>query len=569
VTLVDHALMLAERGLAVFPLKQRDKVPATRHGFKNATTDRATIQAHWEDWPEQNIGIATGELSGVFVLDVDGEDGEYSLAKLCQKHGPLPATVEAITGKGRHLYFRWADGLGSTAKRLGPGLDTRGNGGYVVAPPSLHPNGRAYRWSVDSSDEFADAPDWLLELLKAPPKPNGSLNGHADSKEHLLPPHILQQVQTAVEQGKRSEHCFRVMCELFELGLSDWTVQAIADGAPFAEKFWSRGDLLEEVTRARSRWALKIHIQEAPPALQGIDLCDFMQMGFPEREMVLGPIIPAKGLAMIYATRGVGKTHIGLGASFAVATGGKFLRWQAPQPRKVLHLDGEMPAAALQERLRWTMNGQSAERGMLTLLSSDLLENGLGNLARPQTQAAVDRLLNGVSLLTLDNLSSLTSISENESEGWAPIQDWLLRLRRRGVAVLLIHHAGKGGEQRGTSRREDVLDTSIALVHPPDYEPEQGARFQVLYKKARGIMGEAVKPFEAWLKTDGFTSRWTMTDVETATEDRVRELLGMGLSVRDTAEECGVSKSHVHRIKKLQEKETESVPGRVMPWDSD
>jgi putative DNA primase/helicase len=78
-----------------------------------------------------------------------------------------------------------------------------------------------------------------------------------------------------------------------------------------------------------------------------------------------------------------------------------------------------------------------------------------------------------------------------------PIQDYLLRLRRRNISVLIVHHAGKGGQQRGTSRREDVLDTVICLRRPSDYEPTEGARFEVHLEKGRGMTGDQLKPFEA------------------------------------------------------------------------
>src|SRR6185503_10347630 len=110
---------------------------------------------------------------------------------------------------------------------------------------------------------------------------------------------------------------------------------------------------------------------------------------------------------------------------------------------------------------------------------------GIGNLASPEVQAEIDPWLDGIDLLITDNLSSLTAvIRDNDAESWGPIQDWLLRLRRRGISVLIVHHAGKGGQQRGTSRREDVLDTSISLLIPADYQASQGARFEVHLEKA-------------------------------------------------------------------------------------
>ena len=170
--MVDHALALARKGLAVFPLKARSKTPWTRHGCLDATTDLETIAGWWDGWPDSNIGIATGSKSGIWVLDIDGEPGADELLKLEHRFGALPATVTAVTGTGgHHLYFRLPDFAGApviknTASALAAGIDTRGEGGYVVAPPSIHPNGNPYGWGAP--DEFAAAPVWLLALLDTP-----------------------------------------------------------------------------------------------------------------------------------------------------------------------------------------------------------------------------------------------------------------------------------------------------------------------------------------------------------------------------------------------------------------
>jgi hypothetical protein len=161
------ALALAGKGMRVFPCNERGKEPALSGGFNRATTDLNVISGWWRA-RNFNIGVATGEGSGLWVLDVDGEEGEATLRDLEAEHGALPPTVEAITGKGRHLYFRWPTGSEIRSKQDNPVLpeiDVRGDGGYVLAPPSLHPSGRCYAWSVDTSDEFADAPDWLIVLV--------------------------------------------------------------------------------------------------------------------------------------------------------------------------------------------------------------------------------------------------------------------------------------------------------------------------------------------------------------------------------------------------------------------
>jgi Bifunctional DNA primase/polymerase, N-terminal/Primase C terminal 1 (PriCT-1) len=166
-TLISAALGLAERGFRVFPCMPRGKEPAVVKGSLAATTDQNVIKGWWRGNSACNIGLATGAGSGVFVVDVDGANAEAMLRELQERHGALPATVEAITARGRHLYFRWLDGVEvrNSAGRIAAGIDVRGEGGYVLAPPSVHPSGRRYCWSVDSADSFAAAPKWLLEAL--------------------------------------------------------------------------------------------------------------------------------------------------------------------------------------------------------------------------------------------------------------------------------------------------------------------------------------------------------------------------------------------------------------------
>jgi len=298
------------------------------------------------------------------------------------------------------------------------------------------------------------------------------------------------------------------------------------------------------------------------PRLEPLDIHQFFALEIPERQMTLDPIIPQKGLAMLYASRGVGKTHIAVGMSYAVATGTQFLRWKAPKPRKVLYCDGEMPAADLRERFAQAMGGSDVKPGpgMLDILPADLVEFGIGNLASVKVQEELNPCLDGVELLVLDNLSSLTSvIRDNDAESWNPIQEWLLRLRRRGLSVLIVHHAGKGGEQRGTSRREDVLDTSISLRRPTDYRPTQGARFEIHFEKARGIHGNLAQPFEAQFEVRDGAATWTTRDIEDVNRSRVKVLLDDGMTVRKIADETGIPRSTVGRLKQAIEAEVKEV----------
>jgi hypothetical protein len=199
------ALQLAARGIHVFPVAQASKVPACALGCRAATTDPIVIQRWWKGNPHYNIGIATGPASGVFVVDIDGEDGEFSLRKLEEAHGPLPNTVESITGSGRHAFFQYPPiSVRNSAGKLGIGIDMRGDGGFVVAPPSLHPSGRRYCWSVDSANAFAEAPGWLVDKIAEPKKKNGNGNGATPPSEWRA------LVANGLEEGCRNNSLTRL-----------------------------------------------------------------------------------------------------------------------------------------------------------------------------------------------------------------------------------------------------------------------------------------------------------------------------------------------------------------------
>lgn len=287
----------------------------------------------------------------------------------------------------------------------------------------------------------------------------------------------------------------------------------------------------------------------AQPPFRYITGHDLLACEFPPREMLLAPWLPERGLAMLYGPRGIGKTHLTLGIAYAVATGGRFLRWYAPRPRRVLVIDGEMPATVLQSRLAAIVEREDREPepDNLRFLAHDLQETRGINLADAGTQAEIEPQLAGCDLIIADNISTLCAGGkENEADSWEPMQQWALQQRREGRAIVFMHHAGKGGGQRGTSRREDVLDTVIALRKPSDANATDGARFELHFEKARGFHGDDAKAFEATLGPDG----WTTRDLADADMARVVALSGEGLSARDIAEELGAgwSKSRVNRL---------------------
>jgi hypothetical protein len=290
--------------------------------------------------------------------------------------------------------------------------------------------------------------------------------------------------------------------------------------------------------------------EEFSPAikLKAITLGELLKTYFKPRELILAPWLSTQSLCMIYAPRGVGKTYVALNIAYAIANGTNFLSWHAVKSWKVCYIDGEMPGCAIQKRMRDIATKNTPSENLI-ILTPDLQEYGMPDLGTIEGQDAIEPIIKDVDLIIIDNLSCLVRTGrENEAESWLLIQEWSLKMRARGKSVLFIHHAGKGGKQRGTSRREDVLDTVINLKRPNDYTPDKGALFEVHFEKSRYLYGKEVEPFEAQLTTDKQGLQcWTTRTLEISTYEKVIELHQDGLSPSEIIEALHVNKSTVYR----------------------
>lgn len=299
-------------------------------------------------------------------------------------------------------------------------------------------------------------------------------------------------------------------------------------------------------------------ILEAPTRIVVLDIDSLLQRHFPPMEPLMTPWLCKQHLSMVYAWRGVGKTHFALGVAYAVAGGGQFLKWKADKARKVVYIDGEMAGAAIKARIAAIVESSPEEfeppAGYFRIITPDAQDLPLPDLATAEGQAALAPCIADAELIIVDNLSSLVREGdENEGGSWVPVANWALRMRKQGKAVLFVHHAGKGGQQRGSSRREDIMDVVIKLDHAKDYEASKGAAFIVNFEKARHLSGDDARDIEATLlrQTDG-SQCWEWKDADLGMEQRILALHADSpdLSQADIAGELGIHRSTVSRALK-------------------
>jgi hypothetical protein len=199
------AMWYARRGLRVHPLRPASKLPRLNAWQDRATVDLATVRKYWSQRPAAGVGIATGAESGVIVLDIDSRHhGDDTLAGLERDHGDLPATWRCLTaGGGLHLYWRYPGRRVGNRAAVWPGIDVRGDGGYVVAPPTVLDGGRHYAWEAGHGPhelDLADMPSWLLDRL----------SDHCNGGEGRPPDAWADLVRDGADHGTRNDAVARL-----------------------------------------------------------------------------------------------------------------------------------------------------------------------------------------------------------------------------------------------------------------------------------------------------------------------------------------------------------------------
>jgi len=279
---------------------------------------------------------------------------------------------------------------------------------------------------------------------------------------------------------------------------------------------------------------------------------DFINMPVPPNKAYMEPLVVEQSITLISGPRGIGKTWLGLSVQYSITTGKPLGSWQVQNPAKCLYVEAETPIASLQDRLKRLC--KDAPPDNLFHIYPAAYAHTLGiktNLLNQKWRTGfADYLVEkDFEVVFLDNLASLTpGIDENIKKDWDSINQWLLNLRFSGISVVMFHHTGKGGDQRGTSAREDNIDNSILLSRVADHNPADGAKFRVEFTKCRNVCGPNLESMIMYLTEDeNGVLCWAHGAVRGELRRAILRLFGEGLNQVDIAEQLGVHRSTVSR----------------------
>jgi hypothetical protein len=482
---IGCVLSLASRGFRLHPCAPRAKTPLLRDWPTLASCDAEVIRGWAAAHPGCNWGLACGADSCVWVLDVDGDEGKAALQKLIEKYGKLPETLSARTGKGGHLYWSYAEStIRNSASKVGGGLDVRGDGGYVLVPPSVHPSGRWYEW-VDPTVPVAEAPQWLVCLAAA------------EVPSLTRPPASRTIVE--IGPGQRHKRLTHVIGRMLNDGMNTAAVEAaaMAENATFAPSK-PEADVRKLVADMVGRYVPDESPTRSMP--KRADLLTLADVQARAVDWLWQPYLPAGMLAMLSGDPGAGKTYLALAIAAALTIGRVPYSPQKCAPLDVLYMSLENDAACV-VRPRFDALGGDATR--LHLVRGSVLDVGgaaeHGAVWLTDISVLRDALnKTHARLMVVDPIQSYlgAAVDAHRSNETRPVLDGLARLAEEyRCCVLLLRHLGKAQTGRAIHRGLGSIDLTgavrcemLAGCAPDD--PQQRAMVQI--KNNLGGYGAAV-----------------------------------------------------------------------------
>lgn len=462
--LLNDALRCAEIGWLVFPCK--DKIPLTSNGFKGATTDIEQIKAWWTKHPDANIGVATGEKSGFFVLDIDvknGAGGFESLSDLERKFGELPHTVESITQSGgRHIFFRCpVTGLGSKTG-FRPGMDIKSDGGHVILPSSVI-EGRSYEWEVSHHPDetmIAEAPEWLLKLLDSPlisaaSKANGNVipSGQRNST-------LTRLAGTMRRVGMSKDEIFaaleRTNQDRCKPPLSKREVERIAESISRYEPDGIAVAVVEGEAVPCGSMGTSGHdeAEASTPFGPVAPIATWLNTEPPPMDYLFENLLISGVTGGIFAAGGTGKTYLILCLMLSASLGLPFFRTFRPtRSMHVLGLLGEDPPDMIHRRIKNIIgNFEDVDKALLAEnlrlycgRPAPLMKLNGNNPAKTDAfewlKAEVETFQ--PELIIIDPKSMFYGLDENSNDNCTQWVNTLKALTMNGATVLFSHHVTK------------------------------------------------------------------------------------------------------------------------------
>ncbi len=294
-----------------------------------------------------------------------------------------------------------------------------------------------------------------------------------------------------------------------------------------------------------------------PKTVRAVPLGQMLKMEFTPDIQLLGQLIFAKTIGMVAGPRGGGKSLLGMLMAYAIAGGKELKPWGDGSGMPVAYLDGEMRAIGFQSRLRLLHARNKDPKSIrkvqqnLHIISRDFAKDVIGSIDQVEGQRRIDALIpDEVKLIVINNLSAWTSGGREDGGSWATIKSWLIEKRLQGKSVLLVHHTGKNGKQRGSSAHEDLLDYSILLSPMASNGEEQDTRFTVEHTKLRDHLPHLKQRYEFAIYTKDNMLFFDVVPAGIRISEHAQEMLEMhikNIPMSEIAEKFKVNKSTVSR----------------------
>lgn len=551
--MLEAALSYAEKGLPVFPLQFKSKVPGTTNGVKDATTDFVQINKWWQEAPYANIGIAMG--NGLIAIDIDvdrdkGEDGFESIRDWEKEHGELPETVMTLTGRGgNHMIYATNTPCGNRTGVL-HGVDVRSDGGYIVAPPSLHPNGSAYVWENEFGDcEIAEANKSVMELVTFGLKKDEQEEQNGDGERFTLP--------TIIKNGERNDTLFRYACSLQSKGYDDKDIMKLVllANEKNCETSYDGRELTELKKSIRSALAHPKGTSERPKIkLETVAGDDLQRMDLKPPEFLVSEILPI-GVCILGAPPKAGKSWFVLDLALSVARGNKFLGHETTQG-EVLYLSLEDSLYRLKQRTLKVLGNEPIPRNIHFAIQAPTIDIDKQNEGLMGEITSYMAIHPQTSLIIIDTLQMVQSKQGKNEDAYSHTYKLLNAIRpiftKYNACVMLVHHTRKASKD-DTEPFETFLG-SQALAGATDgmyiikkkFKDEVGT----LYGRGRDF-----EEFEFAIKRDKNTCKWMNLGEADDIED---------IKVRESYESSPITITIKYKLEKLLKDNAEMVKDYVV-----